>query len=354
MTADEQRPRAQGLKWLVLLAVAAALLALPLVVQQPFVQRMMILILLWSVLGLAWNIIGGYAGQVSLGHAIFFGLGAYTSTLLLTKYGVSPWIGMFAGVLVAVVVSAIIGWPSFRLAGHYFAIATIAAGEIFAVMFRNWAWAGGAVGIYLPIIRGDRLANFQFHDTKQGYYYIVLAMLAAVVLTTYLIERSRMGYYLKAIREDSDAARSVGIDITRYKLYAMVISAAFTALAGTFYAQFVLYISANTVFALTLSIQMCLVAILGGTGTLAGPIIGAAVLIPMAEYTRVYLGGRAGGLHLVIYGLLIMLISIYQPGGLMGLVRQWQHRWSSRPERREPAATTPPTVQPRGAGDGTS
>lgn len=349
---NEQRFPSRWLRWLVLLAVAVVLLALPVVIQQPFVQRMLILILLWSVLGLAWNIIGGYAGQVSLGHAIFFGLGAYTSTLLLTKFDVSPWIGMFAGVGVATVVAAVIGWPSFRLAGHYFAIATIAAGEIFAVMFRNWTWAGGAVGIYLPIIRGDRLVNFQFHANKQGYYYIVLAMLAAVMLTTYLIERSRMGYYLKAIREDPDAARSVGIDITRYKLYAMVISAAFTALAGTFYAQFVLYISANTVFALTLSIQMCLVAILGGTGTLVGPIIGAAVLIPMAEYTRVYLGGRAGGLHLVIYGLLIMLISIYQPGGLMALFRQWQHRWSNRPARREATTTTAPAVQPRGAGDG--
>lgn len=327
------------LKWLALAILAVLLLAFPRLFTQPFLQRTMILILLWSVLGLAWNVIGGYAGQVSLGHAIFFGLGAYTSTLMLTKWGISPWIGMFAGAAVAAGVSAIIGWPSFRLAGHYFAIATIAAGEIFAVMFRNWDWAGAAVGVYLPIIRGDQIANFQFHEARQGYYYIILAMLAITLLLTYVIERSRVGYYLKAIREDPDAARSLGINITRYKLYAIVISAAITAIAGTFYAQFVLYISPNTVFALLLSIQMCLVAILGGTGTLAGPIIGAAILIPMAEYTRVYLAGRAGGLHLVVYGLLIMLISIYQPAGLMGLFRQWQQRWA-RPAREAGLAAT--------------
>lgn len=331
--------RTSSLKWLVLAILAAFLLAFPRLFAQPFLQRTMILILLWSVLGLAWNLIGGYAGQVSLGHAIFFGLGAYTSTLMLTKWGISPWIGMVAGAVVAAVVAVIIGWPSFRLAGHYFAIATIAAGEIFAVVFRNWGWAGGAVGVYLPIIRGDRVATFQFHEAREGYYYIILAMLVITVLATYVVERSRIGYYLKAIREDPDAARSLGINITRYKLYAMVLSAAFTAIAGTFYAQFVLYISPNTVFSLLLSIQMCLVAILGGTGTLAGPIIGAAVLVPMAEYTRVYLAGRAGGLHLVVYGLLIMLISIYQPAGLMGLIRQWGQRWA-RPgrEARLPAA----------------
>lgn len=348
------------LNWLILIILGVFLLAFPRLFTQPFLQRTMILILLWSVLGLAWNLIGGYAGQVSLGHAIFFGLGAYTSTLMLTKWDISPWIGMIVGAVVAAVVSAVIGWPSFRLAGHYFAIATIAAGEIFAVMFRNWSWAGGAVGVYLPIIRGDRIANFQFHQAKQGYYYIILAMLAITVLGTYAIERSRMGYYLKAIREGPDAARSLGINITRYKLYAMVISSAITAVAGTFYAQFVLYISPNTVYALLLSIQMCLVAILGGTGTLLGPIIGAAVLIPMAEYTRVYLAGRAGGLHLVVYGLLIVLISIYQPAGLMGLVRQWQQRWAARaPERVETAAAP---AQPRlersrragGVSDGTS
>lgn len=341
--------RTNRLKWLAWGALLLLLLAFPYLFDQPFLQRTMILVLLWSVLGLAWNLIGGYAGQISLGHAIFFGLGAYTSTLMLVKWEISPWIGMFVGAAVAAVVAAIIGWPSFRLAGHYFAIATIAAGEIFAVLFRNWKWAGGAVGQYLPIIRGDRLVNFQFHQSKSGYYYIILGMLVITAVITKLVEGSRLGYYLRAIREDPDAARSLGINITRYKLYAIIISAAITAIAGTFYAQFVLYISPNTVFALIISIQMCLVAVLGGTGTLAGPIIGAAILIPMAEYTRVYLAGRGGGLHLVVYGLLIVLISIYQPGGLMALVQRRQHRLAA-PAPPEATATAP--AQSGGAGDG--
>jgi len=306
------------------------LIAFPSLFTDPFLLRMMILILLWSVLGLGWNFIGGYAGQVSLGHAIFFGIGAYTSTLTVLKLGLSPWIGVVLGAIIAAIIGAIIGWPSFRLGGHYFAIATIAAGEIFAVIFRNWKWAGSAVGLYLPIVRGEKLVNFQFHDFKAGYYYIALAMLIAAVITTILVERSRTGYYLKAIREDPDAARSLGINITRYKMVAMVLSAIVTAVAGSFYAQFVLYISPNTAFSLTFSVQMCLVAVLGGTGTLAGPIIGAAILIPMAEYTRVALGGQGGGIHLVVYGLLIMIIAVYQPAGLVGMFRNWQQRFTQR------------------------
>ena len=317
-------------KQIALIALLIFLIAFPYLFTQPFLLRTMILILLWGLLGLAWNLIGGYAGQVSLGHAIFFGLGAYTSTVMLNKWGISPWIGMIAGALVASVVAVIIGWPSFRLAGHYFAIATIAAGEIFLVLFKNWRWVGDARGMFLPIVRGEKLINYQFHENKAGYYYIALAMLVIAGLTTYLIERSRPGYYLKAIREDPDAARSLGIYITHYKLIAMVLSAAFTAIAGTFYAQFVLYVSPGGVFPLLFSVQMCLVAVLGGTGTLAGPIIGAAILIPMAEYTRVYLAGKVGGLHLVVYGFLIVVIAVYQPAGLMGLIRGWQRRLSGR------------------------
>ena len=332
-----------------LIVLLAILLVFPNMFDDPFGLRTMTLVLMWSVLGLSWNLIGGYAGQVSLGHAIFFGLGAYTSTVLLTRWGISPWLGMLAGALVAAIAGFIIGWPTFRLAGHYFAIATIAAGEIFLILFTNWRFAGDARGLSLPIIRGDRLINFQFHENRASYYYVMLVMLILAGLVTFLIERSRFGYYLKAIREDPDAARSLGISLRRYKLMAMVISAAMTAMVGSFYAQFVLYISPNGVFPLLFSIQMVLVAALGGTGTLAGPIIGAVVLIPMAEYTRVFLGGTfsiilqpklfgqslfaisledvtVGGLHLVVYGLLIMLIAIYQPGGLMIPIRNLERR----------------------------
>jgi len=305
--------------------LALALLAFPQVFKKPFPQRMMILIFMYALLGEAWNILGGYAGQVSLGHAVFFGLGAYTSTTLLMKLGLTPWLGMVAGIFIAVVVSIIIGYPCFRLAGHYFAIATIALGEIVAIVFLNWKFVGGAIGLFLPLL-DESLLNFEFHSSKAPYYYIILAMLVVTVLVTYKMEKSRLGFYFRAIKNDPDAARSLGIDLTKYKLIAMIISAALTAMAGTFYAQYVLFIDPHAVLPLMLSIQMCLIPVLGGTGTIAGPIIGSCILIPMAEYTRVYLAGKVSGLHLFLYGLLIIVFAVFQPSGLMGLVQRYRRR----------------------------
>jgi branched-chain amino acid transport system permease protein len=304
--------------------LAIALLAFPLVFKKPFPQRMMILIFMYALLAEAWNILGGYAGQVSLGHAVFFGLGAYTSSFMLIQWGSTPWLGMAVGILVAVVVSIIIGYPCFRLGGHYFVIATIAAGEIVAIIFLNWKLMGGAIGLFLPL-QDDSLLHFQF-SSKAPYYYIILAMLVVTVFITYKIERSRLGFYFRAIKNDPDAARSLGIDLTKYKLMAMIISAALTAMAGTFYAQYVLFIDPHTVLPLMLSVQMCLIPVLGGTGTITGPIIGSAILIPMAEYTRVQLAGKVSGLHLLIYGFLIMVIAVFQPAGLMGLVQRYRRR----------------------------
>jgi len=305
---------------IILAAVALLLLAFPFLFARPFPQHLMIMIFLFAMLGQAWNIIGGYAGQVSLGHAVFFGMGAYTSTMLVARCGVTPWLGMLAGAAVAMIVSAIIGYPCFRLRGHYFAIATIAAGEIIHILFVNWDWVGGARGIFVPLVE-ESLLTFQFHTTKAPYYYISLTLALACFLMTYWIEHSRIGYYLRAIKEDLDAARSLGIDTTKYKLIAMIISAFFSALGGTFYAQYVLYIDPASVLPLSLSIQVCLIAVLGGVATLWGPLIGAAILIPMAQFTRIYLGGGGRALHLVIYGALVILVAVFQPGGLMALVK---------------------------------
>ncbi|MFB0536505.1 MAG: branched-chain amino acid ABC transporter permease [Anaerolineae bacterium] len=305
--------------------LAIVLLTFPFIFKKPFPQRMMILIFMYALLGEAWNILGGYAGQVSLGHAIFFGLGAYTSSFMLIRWGITPWLGMVAGILIAVVISIIIGYPCFRLAGHYFAIATIAAGEIVAITFLNWKLMGGAIGLFLPLL-DESLLNFEFHSSKAPYYYIILAMLVVTVFIAYRIERSRLGFYFRAIKNDPDAARSLGIDLTKYKLIAMIISAALTAVAGTFYAQYLLFIDPHTVLPLMLSIQMCLIPVLGGTGTIAGPIIGSCILIPMAEYTRVYLAGKVSGLHLFLYGLLIIVFAVFQPAGLMGLVQRYRRR----------------------------
>lgn len=293
----------------------------PLVVQKTFAQHLMILVFLYALMGVAWNILGGYTGQVSLGHAVYFGIGAYASTFLLMGYGLSPWVGMIPGVVIAVAVSQIIGYPCFRLGGHYFAIATICAGEILHILFLNWEAIGGAVGLFLPVLP-DSFWNFQFHKSKLPYYYVILGMLVSALAATIWIERSRLGYYLRAIKEDQDAARSIGIRARWYKMIAMAISAGFTAVAGTFYANYILFIDPPSVLPLSLSIQMCLIAVLGGTGTLWGPVIGSFILIPLSEFTRVFWGGKGQGIDLIIYGALIMVIAAYQPAGLMGLFRR--------------------------------
>ncbi|MFN2546348.1 MAG: branched-chain amino acid ABC transporter permease [Myxococcales bacterium] len=280
----------------------------------------MILILLNALLGTAWNILGGFAGQISLGQAIFFGAGAYTSTLLAQHAEISPWIGLVAGALVAIVIAIAIGGPCFRLSGHYFAIATIALGEIAAIAVTNWDYAGGAVGLFLPV-EGTGLAQMKFDD-KRGYHYVICALLVLALAVTVWLRGARAGYYWRAIREDQAAARSAGVPATRYKLLAISISAALTAMAGTFYAQYVLFIDPPSVLPLSLSIQICLVAVLGGAGTLLGPLLGAAVLVPLSAATSVLLGGSGRSLDLVVYGALIMVIAVFEPSGLVGLWRR--------------------------------
>jgi branched-chain amino acid transport system permease protein len=313
------------------MALLAAVLAFPAVVTLPFPRDVMIRIFLYATLASAWNILAGYCGQISLGHAVFFAAGAYTSSMLVTLYDLTPWLGMAAGALIAVALSQVIGYPVFRLRGHYFAIATIAVGEIVHVLMVNWDWVGAARGIYLPIKRPDSLLNLQFHQTKAWYYYIALALLLLALGVTRWIERSRSGFYFRAVREDQDAAASLGVAVAAQKRRAIAVSAALTALGGSFYAQYVLFIDPESVLALSLSILICLVAVLGGVGTLWGPVIGAAVLVPLNEATRIWLGGTGKALDLVIYGALIVVIAVLQPAGLVGLARRW---------RRAPAART--------------
>ena len=299
-----------------------AALVFPAAVTLPFPRHVLIMIFLYGALAVAWNILAGYCGQISLGHAVFFGIGAYTSTLLVARAGLTPWAGMAAGAALAVGVSQLIGFPVFRLRGHYFAIATIAVGEIVQTLVINWDWAGGARGVFVPIKRPDSLLNFQFHQSKAVYYYIALGLLLLSLAVARRLERSRHGYYFRAIRDDQEAAASLGIHVAREKRRAIAVSAALTALGGTFYAQYLLFIDPESVFPLSLSILICLVAVLGGVGTLWGPVLGAAVLVPLSEYTRVWLGGSGKALDLLIYGGLIMLIATVQPAGLMGLVRR--------------------------------
>jgi branched-chain amino acid transport system permease protein len=300
---------------------AVIFLLYPLIFTLPFPRHLMIMIFLYATLGLAWNMIGGYAGQISLGHALFFGIGAYTSTLLLMKLGVSPWVGMLAGGAISIGVSLIIGYPCFKLAGHYFAIATIAIAEIAQVWMLNWDWAGAAVGLTLPLLP-ESLINLEFHSSKAPYYYIAFGLLILALGATFWIDRSKLGYYFRAIKGDLEAARSLGIHVIKYKFYALALSAFFTSICGSFYAQYVLFIDPDSVFPLMMSIIPCLIATLGGVGTIWGPVIGAFILIPISEFTRIYLGGGGKGTDLILYGFLIIIISVYQPFGLIGLIRR--------------------------------
>jgi branched-chain amino acid transport system permease protein len=318
----------RGWPWGLGLAVA---LLYPLAFGSPRDINVGVLVLLFATLGTAWNLLGGYAGQISFGHAVFFGTGAYTSTLLV-QAGLSPWLGMLAGAALAASLALLIGLPTFRLAGHYFAIATIVVGEITETIVRNTDALGAARGLALPI-RPSGLLDLQFHESRLPYYFAALALYLVALMTTWLVERNRLGYYLRAIREDEAAARSVGISVLQHKLAASALSAALAALGGTFYAQYILFIDSDSVFALALSIRIALIPILGGVGRSYGPLLGAAVLVPLQELTRFRFGGTGSGADLVIYGALIMLISVLQPGGLAAFGDGLRRAWLRRPAR---------------------
>ncbi len=296
------------------------LLAFPHIFTLPYQQHVAILIFMNALMAVAWNITGGYTGQVALGNTIFFGFGAYSSAILLKNYLLSPWVGMLVGIALSVVVAIAVGYPTFRLKGHYFGIATLAIGEIFSTVVLNTQQLGAASGITLPILP-ESWINIEFHGTnKTPYYYLVLAFLAIALLTVYKMERSKWGYYFRAIKEDQDGARALGINPTKYKMLAFILSATLTSIAGTFYAQYVMFIDPASVVYLQLSIGMCLMAVLGGLGTLWGPVIGASVLIALSETTRVMIGGTGQGVDMMMYGLLVMIVAVFQPRGLMGLL----------------------------------
>jgi len=298
--------------------LASGALALPLVVTSPFTIDICIRVLLFSFIGVAWNLMGGYAKQLSLGHAAYFGLGAYTSTILLIDYGVSPWIGMIAGGLVAMLASLPIGALCFRLRGPYFAIATIATAQVLMLLFlkfRDFAW--GAEGTTMPNL-GDAPLMMQF-DGKAPYYYIALGLLALALVITHRIERSWIGYYLVAIGEDEDAAEAVGIDAPRIKRDIYLVSAFLTALAGTFYVQYIYFIDPNTAFSFNVSVEAALVSIVGGIGTLWGPVLGTVLLEAGSALLQSWLGGSRGGVQLTVYSFILMAVILWRPTGLLGL-----------------------------------
>ncbi|MCS7175599.1 branched-chain amino acid ABC transporter permease [Pseudothermotoga sp.] len=303
-----------------LLVILLVLLLLPLIVRNVNFQHVMLMTIIFAGLGEAWNIITGFAGQTSFGHAAFFGIGAYTSTVLFYKFGISPWLGMMLGAVFAGIIAFLVSYPCFRLKGHYFAVATLAVAEIIKQLFVSWDYVEGATGISIPVVP-DSLWAMQFHGSKMPYILIAYGLFILTLFVSISIEHNKMGYYLKAIRESHEAAEALGIDTAKYKLLAMIVSSMLTAIFGTLYAQYILYIDPFMVFGLETSMKIVLLTVLGGLGNIYGPIVGAAILIPLSEYTRTYLGGTGKGIDLMIYGVLIMVIVIFEPRGVLGLLR---------------------------------
>jgi branched-chain amino acid transport system permease protein len=284
------------------------LVGFPLVVRNHFLLHLSMMVLLYALLGMSWNLLGGYTGQVSFGHAAFFGTGAYTSTILLLRFGISPWLGMFAGAVLAMLLSVPLGWLTFRLRGPYFALSTLAFGEIVRVIVYNWdSVTGGGDGLNILTNLGGLLR----------FYYIILALTVAGLLAMRFCVRSRWGYFLNAIREDEDAAEALGVPATRMKVTVLAISAFFVALGGSFFASYQLYINPDLVYESQLSIQMIVVTLVGGIGTLEGPIVGALVIVPLSEYFR----GLSPVANPLIYGLFIVIFMLFLPEGIVSRVR---------------------------------
>jgi branched-chain amino acid transport system permease protein len=304
-----------NVKYLIGFVLIISLILFPLFAN-PSLVHVMILIFLYAFLGESWNILGGLAGQLSLGHAIFFGLGAYLSTLLSINLNVSPWLGLIIAGFTSSMVGVVISYPVFhyKLRGAYFALVTLAYGEIFEKVATRINLTGGALGLVIPL-KEESWWAFQFKQ-KIPYYYIIFALTVIAVGITYWIKRSRMGYLLAGIREDEDAAEALGVEITRYKLWATAISAFLTAVGGVFYAQYVMFIDPKTTLSVFLSIEIILRPIIGGMGTVFGPILGSFLLTPLSELARVVMGGGRSGVHLLVYGIALIVVCLLMPKGI--------------------------------------
>jgi branched-chain amino acid transport system permease protein len=301
--------------------ILAGLIALPLIGLSSYTMHVLILVIIYSMIGMAWNLLGGYCGQVSFGHAAFFGVGAYTAGILYSKLGISSWWGLLAGIPVVGVFSLIIGFICLRLRGPYFALATLAMGEVLRVTSENLVkFTGGDVGI---LIRERTWVE------KIWYYYIILALTIATYLLVKRVIESKLGYYFVSIREDQDAAESLGIDTTFYKTIALCLSGTLTGLAGAFYTSYMGYIDPKVVFNLhDISIVTIMVVMVGGVATYWGPAVGALIMVFLAELIRSNPG--LGAAHQTLFGVLLIFIIIFLPNGIVGDYRKVTRlfRWS--------------------------
>jgi len=312
------------------LFIVAAVLVPLLLDPRGYWIRVLTITLLFAAMAQAWNIVGGLANQISLGHAAFFGIGAYTSTVLLLKFGISPWLGMFAGGALGGLAAFVIAIPTMRLQGHYFALATLAFGEVMRVIANVWtSLTGGPGGLSVPFVPPSFLA-YSF-KLLRPHAYIALAALIVVTVIFQAIRRGAMGYRLRAIRQNADAAEVIGIDTTRVKLFAAVISGALMAMLGTLYAQVAVFFDPDTVFGIaSISIRVALIAIIGGVGTAAGPILGAFFIIPLEEIMNGLLSSRAAGLSQLVFGIILIAVILWQPRGFITALNSLRARLSRK------------------------
>jgi branched-chain amino acid transport system permease protein len=277
------------------------------------------LIFFFTALTAAWNLISGFGGQLSLGHSAFFAVGAYTSTLLYIHYGLTPWIGMIIGGFLALPAAFLIGYPTFRLRGAYFVLATLALAEVtrrLLVYFKGVT--KGSVGITLPFVGDLRVLQFR---SEMGYYYLLLSLALVAIFIGWRVRYSRMGYFFLAIREEQDAAEALGVNPKKYKMIALLISASVTAMAGSIYAQWACYIDPDAVCSIELSVQIAMAGILGGMGTVWGPFAGATILVLCQVVGHALMEGVVGGVYM-LYGILLIVAILIRPQGVIGLFEE--------------------------------
>jgi len=311
------------------IALVVALLAcVPLLTSSNVVLNFMVVALLIALVGQGWNVLGGYGGQYSFGHAAFFGTGAYVTAILQVRYGVNAWLGLVIGIAAGALVGAVTGALSFRsgLRGSYFALVTLAFAEVLRIVASVAPITGAGVG---TLVKLDlRWEAFQF-QSRAPFYWIILGFVAVSLVIVKLIEGSRFGAYLVAVRENEDAAKAVGIDVVRVKLTAMILSAAITAAGGCFYAQYFLFLDAGIAYGPWISVEALLAPIIGGIGTIYGPLLGALVVKTLGEITKL-MTGHAPGLDLVIYGCVLILVVAFAPRGIAGLLERRGGFWPAR------------------------
>lgn len=311
--------------FLPVLIVIAVLAALPLVVTSGIALNFLVFALIITLAAQGWNILGGYGGQFSFGHAAFFGIGAYAMSLAQVRFGLNPWLVLPLAIALGGAVGFALGYLSFRarLRGSYFALVTLAFAEVFRIVANSWTFTGGAAGVLIPL-RVDA-ANFQFAE-RTTFYWLALAFVGAVLLLTLAVSRSRFGAHLVAVRENEDAARALGVDVLATKLKAITLSGAITAASGCLYAQKFLYIDSTIAFGPWISVEALLAPIIGGLGTVFGPLLGALVLLGLGEATKMLFatlfGGAIPGVDLVVFGVLLILTVAFAPRGILGLVRR--------------------------------